>query len=85
MSSNLSPIPVSSDSMKYNFVMHFDDGTAEKIALPDEDGTVVLGDEVVERCTYEHCACAEAEGRPCHCPIADVDESRRMKGDGMLP
>ena len=47
----------------YNFIMHFADGTPERIALPDEDGTVVLSDEVVERCTCERCACVEAEGR----------------------
>ena len=52
--------------VKYNFIMHFDDGTPEKIrevALPDAEGTVLLGDEVVDRCTCERCTCAEPEGR----------------------
>ena len=43
--------------------MHFADGTKERIELPDVEGTVVLGDEVVERCICESCTCAEAEGR----------------------
>lgn len=48
--------------VKYNFVMHFDDGTSERIALPDEEGTVVLGDERVDRCTCERCSCCDEEG-----------------------
>ena len=48
--------------VKYNFVMHFDDGTVEKVQLPDVEGTVVLGDEVVDRCTCERCACCGGEG-----------------------
>ena len=47
--------------------MHFDDGTREKIALPDADGTVVLGDEAVERC-----ACAEPEGRALPLPDEQI-------------
>jgi hypothetical protein len=58
--------------VKYNFVMHFDDGTREKIALPDADGTVVLGDEVVERCACERCACAEPLGRALPLPDEQI-------------
>ena len=50
----------------------------EKIALPDVDGTVVFGDEVVERCANERCACAQPEGRALPLP----DEQIRRPGDG---
>ena len=39
--------------VKYNYIMHFDDGTAEKIALPDEEGTIEIRDDAVEMCTCD--------------------------------
>ena len=47
--------------MKYRFIMHFDDGAREKVALPDEG--VLLSHERVERCSCERCICVEAAGR----------------------
>ena len=48
--------------VKYNYIMHFDDGTAEKIALPDEEGTIEIRDDAVEMCTCDRCRCAGSEG-----------------------
>ena len=64
--------------------MHFDDGTREKIALPDADGTVVLGDEVVERCACERCACAEPLGRALPLPDEQKGDPSRGAGDGSV-
>ena len=47
--------------VKYRCIMHFDDGTREKVALPDEG--VLLSHERVERCSCERCSCVEAAGR----------------------
>ena len=56
--------------VKYNYIMHFDDGTAEKIALPDEEGTIEIRDDVVEMCTCDRCCCAGSEG--VKLPISDT-------------
>ena len=45
---------------------------AEKVWLPDADGTIVIGDEVFDRCTCERCVCAEPDGRPLPLPEARV-------------
>ena len=55
--------------MKYNFVMHFDDGTVEKVSLPDEEGTVVIGDELVAA-LVSVASSATRKGRSCRCPTA---------------
>ena len=49
--------------------MHFGDGTDEKIALPNDDGTVVLGDEVVERCRPASAATVCCDDQGLHLPL----------------
>ena len=66
---DLSPRPARQDEL-HN--LHFDDGMAEKVWLNDADGTIVIGDEVFDRCTCERCVCAKPDGRPLPLPEARV-------------
>ena len=53
----------SAPRIKYRFVLHFDDGTAEMVSLPDE--TVKLLEQRVERCTCERRARATVRTGAC--------------------